>query len=43
MVLRGFVVECGLGEGVVVSGGTNCVIQACTVRNLRLTGIRDTQ
>jgi hypothetical protein len=40
VVLRGFVVECGLGDGVEVSGGTNCLIQACTVRNLRQTGIR---
>ena len=25
IVLRGFVVECGLGDGIEVSGGTNCV------------------
>jgi len=40
IVLSGYVVECGLGDGVEVSGGSNCVIQACTVRNLRQTGIR---
>jgi hypothetical protein len=40
IVLRGFVVECGLGDGVEVIGGTNCSIQACTIRNLRKTGIR---
>ena len=39
IVLRSFVVECGLGDGVEVSGGTNCSIQSCTVRNLRKTGI----
>ncbi len=40
ITLRGFVVECGLSDGIEVRGGTNCVIQACTVRNLRRTGIR---
>src|ERR1035438_1388536 len=40
VVLRGFVVECGLGNGIDISGGTNCEIQACIVRNLRQTGIR---
>ena len=40
IVLRGFVVECGLGDGIEVSGGTNCSIQRCTARNLRRTGIR---
>ncbi|MCX6926702.1 MAG: right-handed parallel beta-helix repeat-containing protein, partial [Verrucomicrobia bacterium] len=40
IVLRGFVVECGLGDGIEVSGGTNCSIQTCTARNLRRTGIR---
>ena len=40
IVWRGFVVECGLGDGVEVSGGTNCSIQSCTVRNLRKTGIQ---
>ena len=40
IVLRGFVVECGLGDGVEIRGGTNCLIQACTVRDLRKMGIR---
>ena len=40
ITLRGFVVECGLGDGIEVTSGTNCAIQACTVRNLRKTGIR---
>jgi hypothetical protein len=39
VVWRGFVVECGLGNGIEVSGGTNCAIQACTVRKLRKRGI----
>jgi hypothetical protein len=39
IVWRGFVVECGLGDGIAVSSGTNCTIQACTVRNLRKEGI----
>jgi hypothetical protein len=38
--LRGLFVECGLGEGIELTGGTNCRIQACAVRNLRRTGIR---
>jgi hypothetical protein len=38
--LRGFTVECGLGDGIELTGGTNCFIQACTVRNLRHSGIR---
>jgi len=40
VVLRGFVVECGLGDGIEVRGGTNCLIEACTVRNMRRRGIR---
>jgi hypothetical protein len=40
IVLRGFIVECGLGDGIEVSGGTHCSIEACTARNLRKTGIR---
>ena len=40
IVWRGFVVECGLADGITVRGGTNCSILACTVRNLRQTGIR---
>jgi hypothetical protein len=39
VMLRGFAIECGLGDGVEMNGGTNCVIQACIVRNLRKTGV----
>ena len=39
IALRGFVVECGLGDGIEISGGTNCTVGACTVRNLRKKGI----
>ena len=39
IVLRGFTVECGLANGIEIRDGTNCSIQACTVRNLREEGI----
>lgn len=42
VTLRGLVVECGLDSGIVVSGGTECQILACEVRNLRRLGIRVT-
>jgi len=38
--LRGFTVEATLGDGIVVSGGTDCRIQACCVRNTRQMGVR---
>ena len=42
VTLRGLVVECGLGDGIVVAGGTECQILGCDVRNLRRLGIRVT-
>ncbi len=40
ITLRGFVVECGLADGIDVTGGSGCQIAACDVRNLRRLGIR---
>lgn len=40
LVLRGFVVEVGLGDGIAVRDGSRVAVQACTVRNLRQRGIR---
>lgn len=40
LVLRGFVVEAGMGDGILVRDGCRVAIEACTVRNLRLRGIR---
>ncbi len=42
LTLRGLVIECGLGDGVQVTGGTQCQVQACQLRNLRRLGIRVT-
>ena len=39
MVLRGFVVEASLGNGIEISGGANVRIEACEVRNTREIGI----
>ncbi|MCX7424504.1 MAG: right-handed parallel beta-helix repeat-containing protein [Planctomycetia bacterium] len=39
VVLRGFIVEAGLGSGIQVSGGRDNRIEACEVRNMRLLGI----
>jgi hypothetical protein len=39
VVLRGFVVEATLGNGIEVSGGQRVCIQACEVRNTRELGI----
>ncbi len=40
VVLRGFVVETGLGDGIVVRDGARVAVEGCTVRNLRERGIR---
>jgi hypothetical protein len=40
LVLRGFVVEAGLDDGIVVKGGVGCEVAGCDVRNLRRGGIR---
>ena len=40
--LAGFVVESGLDNGMEVTGGTDCEIARCEVRNLRRLGIRVT-
>jgi len=40
VVLRGFTVECGLGDGIEVRAGERCAIESCEVRNLRRSGIR---
>lgn len=42
ITLRGFVVECGLDNGIEVTNGTACEIVACEARNLRRLGIRVT-
>ncbi|MBI2193445.1 MAG: right-handed parallel beta-helix repeat-containing protein [Planctomycetes bacterium] len=39
VVLRGFLVEASLGEGIAVGGGSGVRIQACEVRNTREIGI----
>jgi len=39
LILRGFVVEASLGNGIEVTGGSNVRLQACEVRNLRELGI----
>jgi len=38
--LRGFTVEATLGDGILVTGGTDVRIQACEVRNTRQLGVR---
>lgn len=40
IVVRGFVVEAGLGDGIEVSGGRGIRIESCEVRNTRKLGIR---
>lgn len=40
VTVRGFVVEQSLVDGVSVTGGTDCRIEACEVRNIRNLGIR---
>jgi hypothetical protein len=40
VTLRGFVVEAGLSDGLVVTGGRGNRIEACEVRNTRQVGIR---
>ena len=42
LTLRGFVIECGLDDGVQVTGGADCGLVSCEVRNLRRLGIRVT-
>jgi len=39
VTLRGIIVECGLSDGVKISGGKGNHIQACTVRNTRQLGV----
>jgi len=39
VVLRGFVIEASLGNGLEVRGGVNVQLQACEVRNVRQIGI----
>ena len=40
VVLRGLIVEASQGDGIEISGGTDCRILACEVRNIRQLGIR---
>ncbi len=40
IVLKGFTVEGGLDDGLAITGGFDCVIEACDVRNMRRQGIR---
>jgi hypothetical protein len=40
--LAGFVIESGLDNGIEVTGGTDCQIAQCEVRNMRRLGIRVT-
>ena len=40
LTLRGFIVEAGLADGLVVTGGRGNRIEACIVRNTRQVGIR---
>jgi hypothetical protein len=40
IVIRGFTLEAGLSEGILVSGGKSNRIESCEVRNLRELGIR---
>lgn len=42
IMLRGFAVECGLDDGIVVKGGTGCRIEGCNLGNLRRLGLRVT-
>jgi hypothetical protein len=40
VVVRGFIVEAGLGDGMAVTGGRGNHIEACQVRNVRQVGIQ---
>jgi hypothetical protein len=40
VIVRGFTIESGLGEGVEITGGTGCRVEACEIRNMRRIGIR---
>ena len=40
VTVRGFIVEAGLGDGILVTGGKDNRIEACHVRNTRQLGIR---
>ena len=40
IILRGFIVESSLGNGIGVLGGSNVRVQACEVRNMRRKGIQ---
>jgi hypothetical protein len=40
ITMKGFVLESGLNDGLVVTGGNVCEIAACDVRNMRRIGIR---
>lgn len=40
VMLRGFILEAGLGDGLAVTGGRGNKIEACIVRNMRQVGIR---
>ena len=42
ITLKGFTVECGLNDGIVVKGGTKCQIEKCDLSNLRRIGVRVT-
>lgn len=42
LILRGFVIESGLADGIEVKGGAQCEIARCELRNLRGLGIRVT-
>ncbi|HEY5912081.1 MAG TPA: right-handed parallel beta-helix repeat-containing protein [Verrucomicrobiae bacterium] len=42
ITLQGFVVECGLDNGIEVTNGTACELVACEARDLRRLGIRVT-
>ncbi len=39
LILRGFIIEASLGNGIEVSGGSRVCIQACEIRNTRELGI----
>ena len=38
--IEGITVECGLDNGVEITGGSNCTLNRCIVRNIRLLGVR---
>ncbi|MBM3496413.1 MAG: right-handed parallel beta-helix repeat-containing protein, partial [Armatimonadetes bacterium] len=39
IVLRGLTVECGLGNGIEMTEGSDCLVERCEVRNMRLMGV----